>query len=161
MGGVSILVNDRRGAPGDRLGGQTVYQLHRGVILKKTIKCDKIPAIGPAQEGLAVIDDLKDFDEEIPKWDIALAALAKEEAGILGQGLLVTDFQRLAEEHAIRFDDIMVTMFELVIQGEWRYETPEGVIKLIDRDEVEKLYVGGRLVEKDVKQYEGLWSPVP
>ena len=107
-----------------------------------------------------MIDDLKGFDEEIPKWDIALEALAKEEAGVLGKGLLMKDFQRLAEEHAIRFDDIMVTMFELVIQGEWRYETPEGVIRPITRDEVEKLYVGGRLVEKDVKQYEGSWSPV-
>jgi hypothetical protein len=105
-------------------------------------------------------DDLKDFDEEIPKWDIALAALAQEEAGKLGHGLLVTDFHRLAEKYAIRFDDIMVTMFELVIQGEWQYETPEGAIKPIDRDEVEKLYVGGRLVEEDVKQYKGLWSPI-
>ncbi len=104
--------------------------------------------------------ELEGFDEEIPKWDIALASLAKEEAGKLEKGLSVTDFQRLAEEHAIRFDDIMVTMFELVIQGEWQYEVPEDAARVIDRDSVEKLYVGGRLVEKDVKQYKGLWNPV-
>jgi hypothetical protein len=107
-----------------------------------------------------VIEELKGFDEEIPKWDIALAALAKEEAGKLGHGLRIADFQRLAAEHAIRFDDIMVTMFELVIQGEWRYQYPDGVDKAISRDEVDKLYVGGRLVEADVNEYVGLWSPL-
>ena len=107
-----------------------------------------------------MIEKLKGFDEEIPKWDIALAALAKEEAGKLGHGLRIADFQRLAAEHAIRFDDIMVTMFELVIQGEWRYEYPDNVTRAISHDEVEKLYVGGRLAEADVNEYVGLWSPL-
>ncbi len=106
-----------------------------------------------------VIDALKGFDEEVPKWDIALAALAKEEAAKLNQGLRIAEFKRLADDHAIRFDDIMVTMFELVINNEWRYEYPDGVEKPISRDEVEKLYVGGRLVEADVNAYEGLWLP--
>lgn len=105
-------------------------------------------------------EKLKGFDEEVPKWDIALAALAREEAGKLGHGLRIADFKRLADEHAIRFDDIMVTMFELVINGEWRYEYPDGVDMPISRDEVEKLYVGGRLVEADVNEYVGLWSPL-
>ena len=106
-----------------------------------------------------VHEQLKGFDEEVPKWDIALAALAKEEAGKLGSGLRIAEFQRLASEHAIRFDDIMVTMFELVINNEWRYEYPDGVEKPINRDEVEKLYVGGRLVDADVIEYLGLWLP--
>ena len=105
------------------------------------------------------IEELKGFDEEVPKWDIALAALATEEASILGQGLMVKDFHRLAEEHVIRFDDIMVTMFELVIQGEWKYQDADGVETPITRDDVDKLYVGGRLAEADVMQYFGLWSP--
>jgi hypothetical protein len=103
--------------------------------------------------------ELKGFDEEIPKWDIALAALAAEEAGIMGQGLMVKDFHRLAEEHVIRFDDIMVTMFELVIQGEWIYQDVDGVERSITRDEVDSLYVGGRIADADVMQYLGLWSP--
>ena len=32
--------------------------------------------------------------------------------------------------------------------------------KLISRDEVEKLYVGGRLAEADVMQYTGQWIPL-
>jgi hypothetical protein len=72
---------------------------------------------------------------------------------------MVKDFHRLAEEHAIRFDDIMVTMFELVIQGEWKYQDVDGVERPITKDEVDNLYVGGRLAEADVMQYLGLWSP--
>jgi hypothetical protein len=105
------------------------------------------------------MEELKGFDEEVPKWDIALAALAKEEAGVMGEGLMVKDFHRLAEEHTIRFDDIMVTMFELVIQGEWKYVDTDGAERNITKDEVDKLYVGGRLAEADVMQYLGLWSP--
>lgn len=105
------------------------------------------------------LEELKGFDEEVPKWDIALAALATEEAGVIGQGLMVKDFHRLAEEHTIRFDDIMVTMFELVIQGEWKYQEADGAERPISRDEVDKLYVGGRLADADVMQYLGLWSP--
>ena len=104
-------------------------------------------------------EELKGFDEEVPKWDIALAALAKEEVDKLGHGLRIAEFQRLASDHAIRFDDIMVTMFEMVINNEWRYEYPDGVEKPISRDEVEKLYVGGRLVDADVIEYVGLWLP--
>ena len=107
-----------------------------------------------------VFEELKGFDEEVPKWDIALAALVNEEAEKLGKGLRIAEFKRLAEEHAIRFDDIMVTMFELVINKEWRYEHPDGVEQAISRDEVEKLYVAGRLAEADVNTYVGLWMPV-
>ena len=105
------------------------------------------------------MQELKGFDEEVPKWDIALAALASEEAEKMGQGLMVKDFHRLAEEHVIRFDDIMVTMFELVIQGEWKYQDTDGSERVFTRDEVDNLYVGGRIAETDVMQYLGLWSP--
>lgn len=106
-----------------------------------------------------MIDELKGFDEEIPKWDIALAALAKEEYQKTGHGLGVEDFKRLAGKHSIRFDDIMVTMFELVINHEWCYEEADGALRPIGRDEVDNLYVGGRLREEDVKEYTGRWRP--
>lgn len=102
---------------------------------------------------------LEGLDEEVPKWDIALASLAEEEAGNLGRGLSVEDFQRLANQHAIRFDDIMVTMFELVLQGEWQYLDAAGNEQAISRDEVNNLYVEGRLRDADVKEYTGTWVP--
>ncbi len=107
-----------------------------------------------------MIEELKKFDEEIPKWDIALAALAREEFDKGGHSLSLEDFKRQATEHAIRFDDIMVTLFELCIQGEWQYQDADGNDRPITRDEVNKLYVGGRLADKDVADYTGSWSPL-
>jgi len=107
-----------------------------------------------------ILEQLKDVDVEVPRWDIALASLASEEAGKLNRGLTIKDFEHLAEEHAIRFDDIMVTMFELVIQGKWKYLDDNGINKIISRDEIEKLYVGGRLAKADVMQYTGQWIPL-
>ena len=106
-----------------------------------------------------IIDKIKNTDTEVPSWDVALASLVQEESEKLARGLRLADFQRLAAQHAIRFDDIMATLFELVIQGEWVYQDPDGVDCPISRDEVEKLYVGGRLVEADVNQYTGYWFP--
>lgn len=116
----------------------------------------------PARDvrGCDVIDELKDFDEEIPKWDIALAALAKETFEKCGNALTLEDFKRLATEYTIRFDDIMVTLFELCIQGEWQYLDAEGREQAISRDEVDNLYVGGRLADKDVAAYTGAWRPL-
>ena len=47
-------------------------------------------------------------DIDVPKWDVALEGLIKEEAKKLGRGLRLDDFIRLATENAIRFDDIIV-----------------------------------------------------
>lgn len=106
-----------------------------------------------------MIDRIKNIPTVVPTWDVALAALALEESEKLGRGLRLEDFKRLSKQYAIRFDDMMVTVFELVVQGEWRYEDPENVKVIVSRDEVEKLYVGGRLAEADVNQYIGLWLP--
>jgi hypothetical protein len=106
-----------------------------------------------------MIDKIKRLETDIPQWDVALASLVTEEFGKLGRGLRLGDFQRLATQHAIRFDDIMATLFELVLHGEWRYEDPPGVKFILTRDEVEKLYVGGRISTADVNQYSGQWLP--
>lgn len=93
------------------------------------------------------------------KWDVALEALAREESKNLARELQVEDFLRLAREHTIRFDDIMVTMFELVLHGKWIYLDANKNIKEISRDEVNNLYVNGRLKDEDVKEYDGHWAP--
>ncbi|NOX76216.1 MAG: hypothetical protein GXP17_06280 [Gammaproteobacteria bacterium] len=110
------------------------------------------------QEVNRLVNEMKGMPEDVPEWDIALAALARDESEKLGRALLLADFQRLAAEHAIRFDDIMVTMFELVVQGQWTYQQEDGRPRKISRDELENLYVGGRLSTSDVAQYTGLWQ---
>lgn len=97
-------------------------------------------------------------DREISKWDVALEALAREECRRLGRALRLEDFRRLAQVHAIRLDDIMVTMFELVIQGEWIYRDADGHAQTFDRDTLDGLYVNRRLQEQDLQAFTGSWQ---
>jgi len=97
---------------------------------------------------------------EIPKWDVALASLIRDECGNKGGALSIDDFSRIARENSIRFDDIMETVFALCIHGQWRYNDASGTAHLITQDEVNKLYVERRLYEKDLRGYTGSWSPL-
>lgn len=106
-----------------------------------------------------IIDKIKNTETEVPDWDVALASLVQEESGKLNRGLQLEDVKRLAAHHTIRFDDIMATLFELVLQDQWSYQDLEGEKRPLSRDEVEKLYVGGRIAEADVDQYTGYWQP--
>jgi hypothetical protein len=96
----------------------------------------------------------------IPKWDVALEALVKEEYGKLGRPLTLDDYRRLAQQYTIRLDDIMVTLFELCIQHRWRYEDAEGKPYRITRQLLNRLTAGGRLNDEDLKTFSGGWIPV-
>ncbi len=96
---------------------------------------------------------------ELPRWDVALASLAREECAKLGRPLRLMDFHRLAAEYAIRFDDIMDTVFKLVIHGQWRYRDSRGLPYAITQTTLDKLYVERRLRSEDLQVYDGEWSP--
>jgi len=96
---------------------------------------------------------------EKPRWDVALAALARQEYAKLGRPLRLVDFHRLASEYAIRFDDIMDTLFKLVIQGEWRYRDRQGMSHAITQATLDNLYVERRLRAEDLQVFDGEWSP--
>lgn len=96
---------------------------------------------------------------EVPKWDIALEGLAKETYRSEGRRLNVDDFHQLAQANRIRFDDIMVTIFELCINGEWQYKEGSVVVE-ITRDTLDQMFVNARLQEKDLRAFTGDWGPV-
>lgn len=95
-----------------------------------------------------------DVEIEVPSWDVALASLARDEYKKNQRPLTLEDFQHLAKEYTIRLDDIMVTMFELVIQGHWSYAGPQQ----IERSTLNELYVNGRLHADDLAEFTGEWS---
>ena len=97
---------------------------------------------------------------EAPKWDLALASLIRDECQRKGGSLNIENFSQLAREHAIRFDDIMETVFALCIHGQWRYTDAKGNARPISQEEVNRLYVDRRLYEKDLREYNGDWSPL-
>lgn len=101
-----------------------------------------------------------DDGQDKPKWDVALASLAQEECQQKGGTLNIDDFSRLARDNAIRFDDIMETVFALCIHKQWRYVDSDGNIRAISQDEVNRLYIDRRLYEKDLREYSGCWSPL-
>lgn len=97
-------------------------------------------------------------DIEVPKWDVALEGLIKEEQQNLGRGLTLDDFLRLAKANAIRFDDIIMTLLTLCIEGHWQYVTADGVTHQITEDEMNELFTNGRIKEEDMMPYTGAWS---
>ncbi len=103
------------------------------------------------------IDDRKQAEK--PKWDVALAALAREECAKLGRPLRMADFHQLAAEYAIRFDDIMDTLFKLVIHGQWRYRDSRGLPHAITQATLDGLYVDRRLKAEDLQVFDGEWTP--
>ncbi|RMG27980.1 MAG: hypothetical protein D6721_09390 [Gammaproteobacteria bacterium] len=104
------------------------------------------------------------MDEEIEvlPWDVALEALARETSQRKGRGLRLNDIRSLSREHRIRFDDFMVTLFELVLAGRWHYlDRHSGRPVFFDRATLEGLYVRGRLREEDLQDFDGYWVPGP
>ena len=98
-------------------------------------------------------------DENMPKWDVALESLAGDAYQRKGGPLGLEDFRGLARQHAIRFDDIMETMFLLVIHDQWTYRDRSGHPQPIDQDALNQLYVKWRLSEPDVAAFDGGWEP--
>lgn len=104
----------------------------------------------------------KSLDEPVavPKWDVALEALVREEYEKKGEPLTVADLRRLAMEYAIRFDDIVVTMFELCLNAEWQYRDHDGNIDEMTRERYDELTSAGRLKDQDMQRFDGGWSPL-
>jgi hypothetical protein len=94
---------------------------------------------------------------QIPKWDVALEALVREEQHKLGRPLTLDDFRRLARQYTIRLDDIMVTLFELCLHGRWRYD---GADHQITRELLDKLTAGGRIRDEALEDFTGGWRPL-
>ena len=114
----------------------------------------------PAQgEEPVVLNVSTDFDEAIPQWDIAIEALIREEYHKQRRMLDVEDFDRLARQYAIRFDDMMTTAFELVLHGKWIYLDGRGAGPRITREGVTRLSADGRLQRSDVAAFTGGWRP--
>jgi len=99
------------------------------------------------------------LEEPMPKWDVALAAMAHDAWKQKGTPLTLGDFRDMASEHAIRLDDIMETLFLLVIHGEWRYTDTSGTERRLDQATLDSLYVRRRLSEKDLATFDGGWQP--
>jgi len=98
--------------------------------------------------------------EDIPKWDVALESLAKEEFGKLGHALSLDDFKRLGTEYKIRFDDLMHSLSQLVTNEQWSQQGFDSEGNAVDQAALEELFVYNRLDEKIAVKYAVVWQPM-
>jgi hypothetical protein len=98
-------------------------------------------------------------NQDMPKWDVAIASLANDHYRKKTGPLTLDDFRNLAREHAMRLDDIMETMFLLAIHREWEYSDASGEKRPLDQQTLDGLYVKRRLSEEDLSSFDGSWQP--
>lgn len=96
---------------------------------------------------------------DIPKWDVALAAMVSDETRIQDRPLKLDDFRRLAKRYAFRLDDIFETMALLVIHKEWKYTNPEGEDEMIEQQSLNEMFVDNRISDRSISHYDGSWFP--
>ena len=98
-------------------------------------------------------------NQDMPKWDVAIAALVNDQHRKKASPLTLSDFRSLAREHAMRLDDIMETMFLLAIHREWEYSDAAGDKQSLTQEILDSLYVKRRLSEEDLSSFDGGWQP--
>lgn len=97
---------------------------------------------------------------EIPKWDVALEAIANEKYNKLGRALDLSDFKQLGHDYQVRFDDLMHSLCQLVKHNKWQQQGTDEQGNAVSDDTLEPLFVYDRLDEKVAEQYKVSWQPV-
>src|SRR3569623_1173446 len=96
----------------------------------------------------------------LAKRDVALEAVLMEDDLKKAAPRTLDDVRRLALEFAIRFVDIVVTLFVLCIYGEWQYRDRQGVVGEMTPERFNDLTSNGRLKDRDLIGFDGGWAPL-
>ncbi|HEC28835.1 MAG TPA: hypothetical protein ENI65_04515 [Gammaproteobacteria bacterium] len=102
----------------------------------------------------------KQVMEDIPKWDVALEAVALEQFRKLGRPLGLDDFKQLANEFKIRFDDLMHSLSQLVEHNMWSQQGEDDRGNRVPDEMLDGLFVYNRLDEKIAIKYSVVWQPL-
>jgi hypothetical protein len=97
---------------------------------------------------------------EIPKWDVALEAVAKDKYEKQAQPLNLADFKALCKEYQVRFDDMMHSLSQLVANDRWSQQGFDEQGNIVNDDALEELFVYNRLDEKIAVKYSVVWQPI-
>ena len=95
-----------------------------------------------------------------PLWDEGLASFLYGEYEKRQTPLELEDLRAFGNEHAVRIGDLLETLFLMSIYGEWKYTNADGEEQMLDEDALNELYAKGRLSEKDLAAFSGVWQPV-
>jgi len=97
---------------------------------------------------------------EIPKWDVALEAIAKDKYKQLDRPMDLADFKQLGQEYKVRFDDLMHSLCQLVKHEAWSQQGFDSQGNAVDDGKLEELFVYNRLDEKIAELYAVKWQPI-
>lgn len=97
---------------------------------------------------------------EIPKWDVALEAVAKDMFEKQGRPMNLADFKQLGKDYQIRFDDLMHTLSQLMANNMWSQQGFDEHGNAVSDDALEALFVYNRLDEKIAEQFAVVWQPI-
>jgi len=94
-----------------------------------------------------------------PFWDEGISSLLYGEFERKQEALTMQDLRGYANEHAVRIGDILETLFLMGIYGAWQYIDEKGDEQALDEDALNALYAKGRIEDKDLEAFQGLWKP--
>lgn len=94
-----------------------------------------------------------------PLWDEGLSSFLYGEYEKRQAPLELDDLRAFANENAVRIGDILETLFLMSIYGEWKYTNSDGEEQALDEEELNRMYAKGRLSDKDLAAFSGVWQP--
>ncbi len=99
-------------------------------------------------------------DEDMPNWDIAIAGMVNEKYTNTSSPLSLQDFRDLAKEYDFRLDDIMETVFLMVMHNAWEYIASPDDEKVLDHETLIKYCTLKRMSDEDLMVFRGKWKPM-
>ena len=105
------------------------------------------------------INDLSEVIET-SRWDIALEALLNETFS-KNHRIDLEILSQLSKQFSIRFEDLVVTLFELTFCEQWQYMGTDGVPRILKHQDLDKLYLKRRIYLASARHLlTGYWQPL-
>lgn len=98
-------------------------------------------------------------DDDMPRWDVAIEGMVKDEYRKQGAPLKMDDFRRLAADYDFRLDDIMETVFLMVMHEAWSYSVDASDSRTLSHEVLVELCTKKRLNDQDLAGINGGFAP--
>ncbi len=98
-------------------------------------------------------------DDDMPSWDVAIAGMIEEEYRKTKKPLFMQAFRDLASEYDFRLDDIMETVFLMVMHEAWSYNASPDDKKELNHETLVEYCLKKRMTAEDLDLFAGSWQP--
>ncbi len=98
--------------------------------------------------------------EDMPLWDVAIEGMVVEDYNKKNLPLALSNFNDLAKEYDFRLDDIMETVFLMVMHGAWQYRAGSEDYRKLDRETLLEYCTKKRISDEELAAFGGVWLPM-